>query len=96
MSKKDKYDFCLTADCQAIHDLIAKLKSLVKSYEEIALEYQKYRKEGGVEIPGLEKHLGPQPPKKDPEQCKKPESKSKSESSENPDKDKQLKKKEKK
>ena len=35
-----------------------KLEVLIKVHKKIAAGYQKYRKNGGVAIPGIEKHVG--------------------------------------
>lgn len=58
MSKKHKKECSLAEDFQAVTAMIPNLKSLIKTHEEIAEGYQKYRKNGGAEIPGIEKHLG--------------------------------------
>lgn len=58
MSKKDKKTLSLEDDVQAIISMIPKLEKLLKIHKELTKEYQKYRKNGGDEIPGLEKHLG--------------------------------------
>jgi hypothetical protein len=58
MSKKDKKDFSSDDDVQAIITMIPKLERLLETHKEVTKEYQKYRKNGGDEIPGLEKHLG--------------------------------------
>ena len=58
MSKKDKKVCSLPVDFQAVIDMIPRLKSFIKIHQEIAECYQQYRKDGGVEIPGIEKHLG--------------------------------------
>ena len=71
MSKKDKKVCFLAEDFQAVIAMIPKLKSLIKIHEEIAQGYQKYRKNGGAEIPGIEKHLGFK--EKDSGCCKKTE-----------------------
>jgi hypothetical protein len=58
MSKKDKKS-CSVAECfQAVIAMIPKLEGLIKAHKEIAEGYQIYRKNGGDEIPGIEKHLG--------------------------------------
>lgn len=58
MSKKDKKVIFGAEDSQAVIAMIPKLKGLMKTYQEIAEGYQMYRKNGGDEIPGIEKHLG--------------------------------------
>ena len=58
MSKKDKSVFALAEDFQAIIALVPKLKDFIDVHKEIAAGYQKYRKNGGEAIPGIEKHLG--------------------------------------
>lgn len=58
MSKKDKKALSLEDDVQEIISMIPKLERLLKTHKEVTKEYQKYRKNGGDEIPGLEKHLG--------------------------------------
>lgn len=58
MSKKDKKACSLPVDFQAVIDMIPRLKGFIKIHQEIAEGYQQYRKNGGVEIPGIEKHLG--------------------------------------
>ena len=58
MGKKKKTMLALAEDFQAIIAMIPKLKSLIKAHEEIAAGYQKYRKNGGEAISGIEKHVG--------------------------------------
>ena len=58
MSKKKKTVFALAEDFQAIIAMIPKLESFIKAHEEIAAGYQKYRKNGGAAISGIEKHVG--------------------------------------
>jgi hypothetical protein len=58
MSKKDKETCSLEEDFQTVIAMIPKLESLIKIHKEIAEGYQIYRKNGGDEIPGIEKHLG--------------------------------------
>lgn len=59
MSKKDKSATCaLAAEFQAMISMVPKLAAFLKVHNEIATGYQKYRKNGGVSIPGIEKHLG--------------------------------------
>ena len=70
MSKKEKAEFALADDFQAMIAMVPKLNNFIKVHKEIAAGYQKYRKNGGEAIPGVEKHLGvkeqasPVPPKK--------------------------------
>jgi hypothetical protein len=58
MSKKEKAEFALAEDFQAVITLVPKLEAFIKVHKEIAAGYQKYRKNGGAAIPGIEKHLG--------------------------------------
>jgi hypothetical protein len=58
MSKKEKAEFALADNFQAVVALVPKLEVFIKIHKEIAAGYQKYRKNGGVPIPGIEKHLG--------------------------------------
>jgi hypothetical protein len=58
MSKKDKKICSLPEDFQAVIDMIPRLKSFIKIHQKIAKGYQQYRKNGGIEIPGIEEHLG--------------------------------------
>jgi hypothetical protein len=58
MSKKEKTVFALAEDFQAMIALIPKLKDFIDVHKEIAAGYQKYRKDGGAAISGVEKHLG--------------------------------------
>ena len=58
MGKKKKTVFALSEDFQAIIAMIPKLESFIKAHEEIAAGYQKYRKNGGAAISGIEKHVG--------------------------------------
>jgi hypothetical protein len=50
--------FALAEDFQSIIAMIPKLESFIKAHEEIAAGYQKYRKNGGAAISGIEKHVG--------------------------------------
>ena len=63
MGKKKKTVFALAEDFQAIIVMIPKLESFIKTHEEIAAGYQKYRKNGGAAISGIEKHVGIKEPK---------------------------------
>lgn len=58
ISKKDKMELLPEDDVQAVIAMVPKLEKLLETYKEVTKEYQKYRKNGGDEIPGLEKHLG--------------------------------------
>jgi hypothetical protein len=58
MSKKEKAVLALAEDFQALIALVPKLTTFIKVYKEIGIGYQKYRKNGGVAISGIEKHLG--------------------------------------
>lgn len=62
MSKKEKAAFALAEDFQAVIAAIPKLEALIKAHKEIAAGYQKYRKNGGEAIAGIEKHLGDNTP----------------------------------
>jgi len=57
MSKKEKTVFALAEDFQAMIAMVPKLEAFIKVHKEIAAGYQKYRKNGGAAIPGIEKHL---------------------------------------
>ena len=56
MSKKEKS--ALVENIQVITTMIPKLENIIKMHKEIALSYQKYRKNGGTAISGIEKYLG--------------------------------------
>ena len=58
MSKKEKVVFSLAEDINSLIAIVPKLEAFIKGHKEIAAGYQKYRKNGGVAIPGIEKHLG--------------------------------------
>jgi hypothetical protein len=58
MSKKEKAVFALAEDFQAMNAMVPKLEAFIKVHNEIAAGYQKYRKNGGDAIPGIEKHMG--------------------------------------
>ncbi|GEM_PF-4849225 len=58
MGKKDKKELSLEDDIQVVISMLPKLEKLLKTHKEVTKEYQKYRKNGGDEIRGLEKHLG--------------------------------------
>jgi len=80
MSKKEKTVFALAEDFQAMIALIPKLEDYIDVHKEITAGYQKYRKNGGEAIPGIEKHLGIKeeksaPPKKTKETAKTTETK---------------------
>ena len=57
MSKKEKLVFALAKDFQAMIAMVPKLEAFIDVHKEIAAGYQKYRKNGGAAIPGIEKHL---------------------------------------
>jgi len=72
MSKKEKTVCALAEDFKAMITMVPKLEAFIKVHNEITAGYQKYRKNGGVAIPGIEKHVGikeltsgPSPKKKD-------------------------------
>jgi hypothetical protein len=58
MGKKEKKAIALADEFQAMISMIPKLEAFIKIHHEITLGYQKYRKNGGEAIPGIEKHLG--------------------------------------
>ena len=58
MGKKEKKTFALEEEFQAISGMVPKLQTFIKIHKEIAAGYQKYRKNGGEAIPGVEKYLG--------------------------------------
>jgi hypothetical protein len=58
MGKKEKAVDALVDDFQAMIKLVPKLSSFIKVHNEIVAGYLKYRKNGGAEIPGIEKHAG--------------------------------------
>ena len=58
MSKKEKTVLVVAEDFKAMIAVVPKLEAFLKVHNEIAASYQKYRKNGGASIPGLEKHLG--------------------------------------
>jgi hypothetical protein len=57
MSKKEKTVFALAEDFKAMITMVPKLETFIEVHKEIAAGYQKYRKNGGAAIPGIEKHL---------------------------------------
>jgi len=63
MGKKDKSVSELAENLHAVTALIHQLENFVKAHKEIAAGYQKYRKNGGEAIPGIEKHLCVKPEK---------------------------------
>jgi hypothetical protein len=71
MSKKEKMGFALAEDFQAMITLVPKLKNFIDVHKEIAASYQKYRKDGGAAISGVEKHLGIKEEKSTPSNQKK-------------------------
>jgi hypothetical protein len=58
MGKKEKSVFVLAENFKAMIAVVPKLEAFLKVHNEIAAGYQKYRKNGGASIPGIEKHLG--------------------------------------
>jgi hypothetical protein len=58
MSKKEKTATALAEDFQAMIAMVPKLEAFIKVHKEIAAGYQKFRKNGGEAISGIEKHLG--------------------------------------
>jgi hypothetical protein len=59
MSKKEKAGcIALAEDFKTMITMIPKLEAFIEVHNEIAAGYQKYRKNGGAEIAGIEKHLG--------------------------------------
>lgn len=58
MSKKEKAAFALAEDFKAVVAMVPKLEAFIAVHKEIAAGYQKYRKNGGAAISGVEKHLG--------------------------------------
>ena len=57
MSKKNKKVTGLVEDFKTMIALVPKLEDFIEVYNEIAEGYQKYRKNGGEAISGIEKHL---------------------------------------
>jgi len=57
MSKKEKKVHELAEEIESVIVLVSKLENLIKAHKEITAGYQKYRKNGGEAIPGIEKHL---------------------------------------
>ena len=58
MGKKDNAAFELSENLHAVKTLISQLENFVKVHKEIAAGYQKYRKNSGAAISGIEKYLG--------------------------------------
>jgi hypothetical protein len=58
MGKKEKATFELAENLRAVTALILQLENFVKIHKEIAAGYQKYRKNGGEAISGIEKYIG--------------------------------------
>jgi hypothetical protein len=59
MGKKDRKTCSQTDDLEvSFKKVVPKLEALFSVHKEIEAGYQKYRKNGGAAIPGLEKHLG--------------------------------------
>lgn len=71
MSKKEKAVFALTEDFNSLITMLPKLEAFIKVHKEIAAGYQKYRKNGGVAIPGIEKYMGIQEVTSEPSPKKK-------------------------
>jgi len=67
MGKKDSKN-CVQEECIEVtfKKMVAKLEALFKVNKEVEAGYQKYRKNGGAAIPGLEKHLGVKKTEKSP------------------------------
>lgn len=63
MSKKGKKILALAEDLKVMITFVPKLEAFIKVHEEIAAGYQKYRKNGGAAISGIEKHMGIKEPK---------------------------------
>ena len=57
MGKKEK-SASAADDFKAMILMVPKLVAFFKMHDEIVAGYQKYRKNGGDAIPGIEKHLG--------------------------------------
>ena len=58
MGKKEKIASALEEDFKAISVAVPKLEKCLKAYREIAAAYQKFRKNGGAAIAGIEKYVG--------------------------------------
>jgi len=80
MSKKNKKVNGLAEDFKTMIALVPKLKKFIEVYNEIAEGYQKYRKNGGEAISGIEKHLGTKKQDKFPSAKKKETAKSETKS----------------
>ena len=67
MGKKDSKN-CVQEECIEVtfKKMVSKLEALFKVQKEIETGYQKYRKNGGASIPGLEKHLAAKKIEKSP------------------------------
>ena len=57
-NNKKKAVFASAADLESLMTMAPKLEVFIKVLKEIAAGHQKYRKNGGVAIPGIEKHVG--------------------------------------
>lgn len=57
MGKKEK-SASAADDFKAMITMVPKLAAFLKVHDEIVAGYQKYRKNGGDAIPGIEKHVG--------------------------------------
>jgi hypothetical protein len=58
MGKKENAACELAENLRAVAALIPQLEKFVKIHKEIAAGYQKYRKNGGEAISGIEKYVG--------------------------------------
>jgi len=76
MSKKNKKVIGLAEEFKVMIALVPKLKDFIEAHNEIAEGYQKYRKNGGNPISGIEKHLGEKQQDKSPSAKKKDPAKS--------------------
>ena len=58
MGKKEKSATAVAEEFKTLIAMVPKLAAFLKTHNEIAAGYQKFRKNGGDAIPGVEKHLG--------------------------------------